>query len=306
MDQRRSIYDINSEVDISLKFPGTGRPGFVLERNFSRLGIKRRTWYLKVDLEDTQQEEEELEGMEDEEDDPWKMRWRPMEDEEETHDALVLAMKIEWDVWLEVLPFPPALGQFEPGVYTMMSTSLNPGVLKGGIDFGQLNYRLLDFVQAPKVFSDVFGTSLSTCTIKVIKLTLSPGSVELTALPITVQFGEGRLFKKVPKLLLGQMFSCNFVEFNPNPGPSMILANIFELPFISWFKPASVEGMLAFYILSKRKSILLKRNVFEHICAFLTACFLDLSPSDPRRQSTIVAGCWRGGRRKASPRLVGW
>ena len=227
LDKRRSIYDINSEVDISLKFIGTGRPGFVLERNFTRLDIKKRTWYLKVDLEDTQQEEEELEGMEDEEDDPWKMRWRPMEDEEETH-ALVLAMKIEWDVWLEVLPFPPALGQFEPGVYTMMSTSLNPGVLKGGIDFGQLNYRLLDFVEARKVFSDVFGTSLSTCTIKVIKLTLSPGS--------------GRLFKKVPKLLLGQMFPCNFVEFNPNPGPSMILANIFELPFMSWFKPASVEG----------------------------------------------------------------
>lgn len=66
LDQCRSIYDINSEVDISLKFPGTGRPGFVLERNFSRLGIKKRTWYLKVDLEDTQQEEEELEGMEDE------------------------------------------------------------------------------------------------------------------------------------------------------------------------------------------------------------------------------------------------
>ena len=128
----------------------------------------------------------------------------------------------------------------------MMSTSINPGVLKGGIDFGQLSNRLLDFVEARKVFSDVFGTSLSTCTIKVIKLTLSPGSVELTALPTTVQFGEGRLFKKVPKLLLGQMFPCNFVEFNPNPGPSMILANIFELPFMSRFKPASVEGNASF------------------------------------------------------------
>ena len=80
-----------------------------------------------------------------------------------------------------------------------------------------------------------------------IKLTLSPGSVELTELPTTVhRFGQGRLFKKVPKLLLGQMFLCNFVEFNPNLGPSTILANIFELPFKSWFKPASVESNVCF------------------------------------------------------------
>ena len=211
MDQCRSIYDINSEVDISLKFPGTGRPGFVLERNFSRLGIKKRTWYLKVDLEDTQQEEEELEGMEDEEDDPWKMRWRPMEDEEETH-ALVLAMKREWGVWLDVLPFPPALDQFEPGVYTMISSSLNPGILRGGMDFAQLReefdyFKLLDFVEAPKVLQMYLPTLYRHVQLQVIKLTLSPRSVELTELSTTVKprFGQGRLSKKVPKPLLGQM-----------------------------------------------------------------------------------------------------
>ena len=140
MDQYRG----DSGVDMSLKFTGPGRPGFVLERHFS-FGVKEWTLFLKEDLEDTQrQEEEEEEGMEEE-----QLRRRK---EEETH-ALVLAMKMEWDVWLDVLPFPPALDQFEPGVYTMMSSSLNTGVLKGGIDYaiGQRDYELLDFVEAPKV-----------------------------------------------------------------------------------------------------------------------------------------------------------
>ena len=145
MDQYRG----DSGVDMSLKFTGPGRPGFVLERHFS-FGVKEWTLFLKEDLEDTQrQEEEEEEGMEEE-----QLRRRK---EEETH-ALVLAMKMEWDVWLDVLPFPPALDQFEPGVYTMMSSSLNPGVLKGGIgqlrrelDYRAEDYELLDFVEAPKV-----------------------------------------------------------------------------------------------------------------------------------------------------------
>ena len=146
MDQYRG----DSGVDMSLKFTGPGRPGFVLERHFS-FGVKEWTLFLKEDLEDTQrQEEEELEGMEDE-----QLRRRK---EEETHD-LVLSMKREWDVWLDVLPFPPALDQFEPGVYTMMSSSLNPGVLKGlgyeqlrrELDYRAEDYELLDFVEAPKV-----------------------------------------------------------------------------------------------------------------------------------------------------------
>ena len=150
MDGGRSIYDINSEVDMSLKFTGPGRPGFVLERHFVDLGVKESTLFLKEDLEDTQ-EEEELDGMEDE-------QLQQRRKEEETH-ALVLAMKREWDVWLDVLPFPPALDQFEPGVYTMMSSSLNPGVLKGlgyeqlrrELDYRAEDYELLDFVEAPKV-----------------------------------------------------------------------------------------------------------------------------------------------------------
>ena len=148
MDQCRSVYYPVTNIDMSLKFTG---PGFVLERHFTRIGVKEWTLFLKSeDMEDTP-EEEGLEGMEDE-----QLQRRK---EEETH-ALVLAMKLEWKVWLEVLPFPPALGHFEPGVYTMMSSSLNPGVLKGGIDYGQLrreldyraeDYELLDFVEAPKV-----------------------------------------------------------------------------------------------------------------------------------------------------------
>ena len=146
MDQCRSVYDY--DIDMSLKFTG---PGFVLERHFTRIGVKEWTLFLKSeDMEDTP-EEEGLEGMEDE-----QLQRRK---EEETH-ALVLAMKREWEVWLDVLPFPPVLHQFEPGVYTMTSSSLNPSVLR--IDFGQLrrevdSNQLLDFVSAPKVFTDVFG-----------------------------------------------------------------------------------------------------------------------------------------------------
>ena len=153
LDQCRSIYDINSEVDISLKFTGPGRPGFVLERHFTSLDIKEWTLFLKEDLENTQedledtQEEEDLEGMQDEQLEGMEDEQLQRRKEEETH-ALVLAMKIEWDVWLDVLPFPPALGQFEPGFYVMVSSSLNPGVLKGGIDFGQIRR---DFFEAPKV-----------------------------------------------------------------------------------------------------------------------------------------------------------
>ena len=149
MEQSRHDF---KDFEISLKF--TGRHGFVLERNFTSLGVKEWTLFLK-DLEDTfeEEEEEELEGMEDE-------QLQQRRKEEETH-ALVLAMKREWEVWLHVLPFPPALHQFEPGVYTMTSSSLNPHVLKG-MDFGQLrrevdSNQLLDFVSAPKVFTDVFG-----------------------------------------------------------------------------------------------------------------------------------------------------
>ena len=146
MEQSRHDF---KDFEISLKF--TGRHGFVLERNFTSLGVKEWTLFLK-DLEDTfeEEEEEELEGMEDE-------QLQQRRKEEETH-ALVLAMKREWGVWLDVLPFPPALDQFEPGVYTMMSSSLNPGVLKGGIgqlrrelDYRAEDYELLDFVEAPKV-----------------------------------------------------------------------------------------------------------------------------------------------------------
>ena len=203
MDQCRSIYDINSEVDMSLKFTGPGRPGFVLERHFVDLGVKERTLFLKEDLEDTQ-EEEELDGMEDE-------QLQQRRKEEETH-ALVLAMKREWGVWLDVLPFPPALDQFEPGVYTMISSSLNPGILRGGMDFAQLReefyyFKLLDFVEAPKVLQMYLPTLYRHVQLQVIKLTLSPRSVELTELSTTVKprFGQGRLSKKVPKPLLGQM-----------------------------------------------------------------------------------------------------
>ena len=58
MDQCRSIYDINSEVDLSLKFTGPGQPGFVLERHFRSLGCKEWNLFLKADLEDTKEEED--------------------------------------------------------------------------------------------------------------------------------------------------------------------------------------------------------------------------------------------------------
>ena len=59
--------------------------------------------------------------------------------------------------WLDVLPFPPALDQFEPGFFIATSAALNPGVLKG-IDFDELsrasltNFEELEFVSAPKVY----------------------------------------------------------------------------------------------------------------------------------------------------------
>ena len=189
MEQSRHDF---KDFEISLKF--TGRHGFVLERNFTSLGVKEWTLFLKV-LEDTfeEEEEEELEGMEDE-------QLQQRRKEEETH-ALVLAMKREWDVWLSNLPFPPGLNQFEPGFYTMTSSSLNPNVNKG-VDFGHLSrdsYELLDFVSAPKVLLMSSTTVCLNIQFQVIKLTLtSPGSVELTELPnsLVSSFGQGRLSKK--------------------------------------------------------------------------------------------------------------
>ena len=297
LDQCRSVYDPVTNIDMSLKFTG---PGFVLERHFTRIGVKEWTLFLKSeDMEDTP-EEEGLEGVEDE-----QLQRRK---EEETH-ALVLAMKREWEVWLDVLPFPPALHQFEPGVYTMTSSSLNPHVLKG-MDFGQLrrevdSNQLLDFVSAPKVL--LMSLVTSSCTISGDQAHLehwvsgaerAPNYSEEEARP-------RQAVQKVPKPLLGQIFPCNFVEFNPNVGPSTILANLFELPFMSCFKHASVESNVCLFKRPRhRENLFCSRGVFLYLC-FFDGLFLELTPSDPLRRTTEDACYWRWRRRRASPRTGG-
>ena len=75
--------------------------------------------------------------------------------------------------------------------------------------------------------------------------------------------------QKVPKPLLGQIFPCNFVEFNPNVGPSTILANLFELPFMSCFKHASVESNVCLFKIPRhRENLFCSRGVFLYLCFF--------------------------------------
>ena len=153
------VFSCRGNLDASLRFTGKG---FVLERQRGNGRVKE--WTLYLSSEDIPEEEPDTseEDPEETEDDEELLKCR----KEEENFALVLAMKREWEVWLHVLPFPPALDQFEPGVYTMEWCSLNPGVLKG-LDFDDgwrpLNYldfdKQLDFVSAPKV-SPMFSAAL--------------------------------------------------------------------------------------------------------------------------------------------------
>ena len=154
--------DLNVDCALSIIF--TGPSSFVLERHFSYLNVKERTLYFKsTEEEDTLEEDKlpgELEQME-------EQLTRTKEDET---GALVVAMKNEWKVWLDVLPYPPALDSIQPGFYLMISQELNPGVVKG-LDADvvkqareDFEYKELDFIEAGKVYL-CLGNSLSRCQI---------------------------------------------------------------------------------------------------------------------------------------------
>ena len=148
---------------LSIKFVQPG--SFILQRKWS-LGVKEWTLFVKSTEEENMEEEnEEVNklpgGLEQTEEQLQMIR------DEENH-ALVLGMKREWDGWLHILPFPPALDQFEPGFFVATSAACNPGVLKG-IGFDELSSlptlhskyprgedrfseNDFDFVSAPKVY----------------------------------------------------------------------------------------------------------------------------------------------------------
>ena len=94
--------DLSVDFALTIKFlPGR----FILERHFLSLGVKEWTLYFKSTAEEDTLEEDKLVLMEDEEE---LNRMK----EDETY-ALVFAMKDEWDAWLQHLPYPPALDQFQ-------------------------------------------------------------------------------------------------------------------------------------------------------------------------------------------------
>ena len=146
---QRNSYDVNVDTDYALSIIFTQPGSFVLERHFS-FGLKEWTIFVKSteEEEDTLEEDKlpgEMEQME-------EQLTRTKEDET---GALVVAMKNEWKVWLDVLPYPPALDQFSPGYYLMKSQELNPGAVKG-LDAEELakaredyDYKELDFIEEP-------------------------------------------------------------------------------------------------------------------------------------------------------------
>ena len=144
-------YDVNVDADYALSIIFTEPGSFVLERHFSDLNVKEWTLYFKSTEEDALEVDKlpgELERMEEDEEELKRMK------EDETC-ALVIAMKNEWKVWLDVLPYPPALDQFQPGFYLMTSQELNPGAVKG-LDAEELakaredyDYKELDFIEEP-------------------------------------------------------------------------------------------------------------------------------------------------------------
>ena len=164
--QRNSVNvnSVNVDADYALRIIFTQPGSFVLERHFSYLNVKERTLYFKSTEEDTLEEDKlpgEMEQME-------EQLKRTKEDE--TH-ALVVAMKNEWKVWLDVLPYPPALDQFSPGYYLMTSKELNPGVVKG-LDFQEVkqaredhDYKEFDFIEEPGKVYLCLDNPLSRCQI---------------------------------------------------------------------------------------------------------------------------------------------
>ena len=143
---QRNAYDLNVDADYALRLMFTQRGSFVLERHFS-IGVKEYTLYVK-----STEEEDKLPG----EMEQMEEQLKAMKEDETS--ALVIAMKNEWKAWLDVLPYPPALDQFQPGFYLLISQELNPGVVKGigrrEIDKAHedYEYKEFDFIEDFKVY----------------------------------------------------------------------------------------------------------------------------------------------------------